>query len=246
MAVQQGAAQDSGTDAPRLLVVESDAQTVAMARRCLVRAGFSVEVSTCTTQAMAWVEGSWPDLVVLDPRLPGDDGLAFQRLRACSDVPVVMISPRGDDEHERSWGLSLGADDFVPNPVSAEELVARVRSVLRRASRAPTLVAVETEPREPLAFDVVGRRVCVLGTWTALTALEFRLLAFLAGHAAQVFSREELLERVWGYTVGNLSTVTVHVRRLREKIEPDPAQPVFLVTVWGVGYRVDLSGRGGH
>ena len=245
MAVQQGAAQDSGAVAPRLLVVESDAQTVAMARRCLVRAGFSVEVSTCMTQAMAWVERSWPDLVVLDPRLPGDDGLALQRLRARSDVPVVMISPRGD-EHERSWGLTLGADDFVPTPVSPEELVARVRSVLRRASRAPTLVAVESERCDPLAFDVVGRRVCVLGTWTALTALEFRLLTFLAGHASQAFSREELLERVWGYTVGNLSTVTVHVRRLREKIEPDPAQPVFLVTVWGVGYRVDLSGRGGR
>ena len=244
MAVQQGAAPDSSTGAPRLLVVESDAHTAAMARRCLVRAGFSVEVSTCMTRAMAYVERSWPDLVVLDPRLPGEDGLAFQRLRACSDVPVVMISPRGD-EHERSWGLTLGADDFVPNPVSPEELVARVRSVLRRASRAPTLVAVESERRDPLAFDVVGRRVCVRGTWTALTALEFRLLAFLAGHAAQAFSREELLEQVWGYTVGNLSTVTVHVRRLREKIEPDPAQPVFLVTVWGVGYRVDLLGTGG-
>ena len=244
MAVQQGAAH-SGAVAPRLLVVESDAQTAAMARRCLARAGYSVEVSTCMTQAMAWVGRSWPDLVVLDPRLPGEDGLSFQRLRACSDVPVVMISPRGD-EHERSWGLTLGADDFVPNPVSPEELVARVRCVLRRASRAPTLVAVDDRPCDPLAFDIVGRRVCVWGTWTALTALEFRLLAFLAGHAAQAFSREDLLERVWGYTVGNLSTVTVHVRRLREKIEPDPAHPVFLVTVWGVGYRVDLSGRGGH
>ncbi|MDQ4038517.1 MAG: response regulator transcription factor [Actinomycetota bacterium] len=216
-----------------------------MASRCLVRAGFAVEVSPCMTAAVAAVRTSWPDLVVLNPGLPGDDGLAFQRLRACSDVPVVMINPRGD-EHERCWGLTLGADDFVPNPVSPEELVARVRSVLRRASRAPTLVAVESERRGPLAFDVAGRRVCVQGTWMALTALEFRLLAFLAGHAAQAFSRQELLERVWGYTVGNLSTVTVHVRRLREKIEPDPAQPVFLVTVWGVGYCVDLSGTGGH
>jgi DNA-binding response OmpR family regulator len=190
---------------------------------------------------MVWVERSWPDLVVLDPRLPGDDGFAFQRLRACSDVPVVMISPRGD-EHERTWGLTLGADDFVPNPVSPEELVARVRSVLRRVGRAPALVVVDIESPDPFQFDVVGRRVCVHGTWTALTALEFRLLAFLTGHPTQAFSREELLERVWGYTVGNLSTVTVHVRRLREKIEPDPAHPVFLVTVWGVGYRVDPSG----
>ena len=148
MAVQQGAAQDPGAVAGRLLLVESDAQTVAMARRCLARAGFKVEVSTCVTQAMSWLESSWPDLVVLDPRLPGDDGLAFQRLRARSNVPVVMISPRGD-EHERTWGLTLGADDFVPNPVSPEELVARVRSVLRRASRAPTLVAVEASVVTP-------------------------------------------------------------------------------------------------
>ncbi len=243
MAVQQSAAPDSGTAAPRLLVVESDAQIAAMAHRCLARAGFSVEVCSCIAQAMVWVERSWPDLVVLDPRLPGDDGFAFQRLRDCSDVPVVMISPRGD-EHERTWGLTLGADDFVPNPVSPEELVARVRSVLRRVSRAPALVAVETGSPDPFQFDVVGRRVCILGTWMALTALEFRLLAFLTSHPTQAFSREELLERVWGYTVGNLSTVTVHVRRLREKIEPDPAHPVFLVTVWGVGYRVDLSGVG--
>lgn len=243
MAVQQGAAPYSGTAAPRLLVVESDAQTAEMAHRCLTRAGFSVQVCTCVTQAMVWMERSWPDLVVLDPRLPGDDGFAFQRLRACSDVPVVMISPRGD-EHERIWGLKLGADDFVPNPVSPEELVARVHSVLRRSGRGPALVVVDTGNPDPFRFDVVGRRVCVLGTWMALTALEFRLFAFLTGHPARTFSREELLERVWGYTVGNLSTVTVHVRRLREKIEPDPAHPVFLVTVWGVGYRVDPSGGG--
>jgi DNA-binding response OmpR family regulator len=245
MAVQQGAAPDSGRAAPRLLVIESDTQTAAMAHRCLTRAGFSVEVSTCVTQALAWVKRSRPDLVVLDPRLPGDDDFAFERLRACSDVPVVMISPRGD-EHERTWGLMLGADDFVPNPVSPEELVARVHSVLRRSGRGPALVAVDTRGADPFRFDVVGRRVCVLGTWIALTALEFRLLAFLTGHPTQAFSREELLERVWGYTVGNLSTVTVHVRRLREKIEPDPAHPVFLVTVWGVGYRVDLSGGDAH
>ena len=240
MAVQQGAAHDAGTSMPRLLVVESDAHTAAMARRCLARAGFAVEVSTCAAQAMVWVERNWPDLVVLDPHLPGDDGFAFQRMRAVSNVPVVMMSPRGD-EHERTWGLTLGADDFVPNPVLPEELVARVRSVLRRAGRAPMLVAVDTAP-DPLQFDGVGRRVCVHGAWTALTALEFRLLAFLAAHHTQAFSREELLEQVWGYTVGNLSTVTVHVRRLREKIEPDPAHPVLLVTVWGVGYRIDLSG----
>lgn len=244
MAVQRGAAPDPPAAGRRLLVVESEAQTATMAYRCLDRAGFSVKVSSCVTQALVWIERSWPDLVVLNPRIPGDDGSALQRLRACSDVPVVMISPRGD-EHERTRGLELGADDFVPNPVSPEELVARVRSVLRRTHHGPALSAVDSGRPDPLRFDVAGRRVCVMGTWAALTALEFRLLAFLAGHPTQAFSREALLERVWGYTVGSLSTVTVHVRRLREKIEPDPAHPVFLVTVWGVGYRVDVSGGGG-
>ncbi len=229
----------------RVLVIESDGPTAQMARRCLTRAGFAVEVSPSAVQAMDWIESSWADLVVLDPRLPGDDGLAFQRLKACSDVPVVMMSPRGD-EHERTWGLRLGADDFVPSPVAPDELVARVHSVLRRTRAALAPAPVATDPSHALAFDIGGRRVRVDGVWVALTALEFRLLAFLAGHATRTFSREELLERVWGYTVGNLSTVTVHVRRLREKIEPDPAHPVLLVTVWGAGYRLDRSGRTGH
>lgn len=228
----------------RILVVESDGPTAHMVHRCLTRAGFAVEVSTSAVQAMAWVEAAWADLVVLDPRLPGDDDSAFPRLRACSDVPVVMISPRGD-EHERTWGLRLGADDFVPSPLAPDELVARVHSVLRRsrtASVPAAIVAANAQAPLPLAFDVGRRRVRVRGAWVTLTALEFRLLAFLAGHPTRTFSREELLERVWGYTVGNLSTVTVHVRRLREKVEPDPAHPVFLVTVWGAGYRLDLSG----
>jgi len=241
MAVQQGAAEPCGTAAPRVLVAGSDGPTAAMVRRSLLRAGFSVEVGTTMAEAMVWVETSWPDLVVLDPHLPVDGGTALQRVRECAEVPVVMISPRGD-AHERAWGLKLGADDFVPNPVSPEELVARVCSVLRRAGKVPA--PPERTPPRPLAFDVGGRRVRVLGTWVALTALEFRLFSFLAAHPERAFAREELLAQVWGYTVGNLSTVTVHVRRLREKIEPDPAQPAFLVTVWGVGYRFDPSGAG--
>jgi len=243
MAVQQGAAQQTGTAAPRVLVAASDGPVAAMVQRSLVRAGLAVEVGTSMAQVMAWVEASWPDLVVLDPHLPVEGATAFQRLRTCADVPVVMISPRGD-AHERAWGLQLGADDFVPNPVSPEELVARVRSVLRRAGKDLAVLPGGEGRPEPVAFDVECRRVRVLGTWVALTAIEFRLLAFLAGHPGRAFARDQLLEEVWGYTVGNLSTVTVHVRRLREKIEPDPAQPVFLVTVWGVGYRFDPSAAG--
>ncbi|MGI9033549.1 MAG: response regulator transcription factor [Acidimicrobiales bacterium] len=240
MAVQQRAHVLSAAGS-RVLVVESDAQTAAMARCCLERAGFSVEVSTSGPQALGWLERSWPELVVLDPRLPGEEHLSFQRLRACSDVPVVMISPLADN-HERTWGLQLGADDYVPSPLCADELVARVRSVLRRVPPLAHLVTAEPMAPARLELDDASRRARVGDAWIALTTIEFRLLAFLASHPAQAFRREELLEAVWGYTVGDGSTVTVHVRRLREKVEPDPAHPVFIVTLWGVGYRFDPSG----
>ncbi len=244
MAVQQGAAQGAAADIPRVLVVEDDFHTAGVIRRCLVRAGFAVELSTSGLEALRWVEAAWPDLVVLNPRLPGDGGTAFQRLRACADVPVVMVSPLAD-EHERTWGLQMGADDFVPNPLSLDELVARVRSVLRRVR-----AFAEPEPggllvAGSLELDEATRRVRVRGAWQALTALEFRLLHFLTSHPCQVFRREQLLEQVWGYTIGDMSTVTVHVRRLREKIEADAAHPRFIVTVWGVGYRLDPSGGRG-
>jgi len=241
MAVEPDGEPEPVSSTYRVLVAESDGPTAVMARQCLLRAGFAVEMSSSVAGAMGWIEMSWPDLVVLNPHLPAEGTTAFQRVRAATEVPVVLISPRGD-AHERAWGLKLGADDFVPNPLSPEELAARVANVLRRVHREPTGTAADHGRAWPLAFDTVGRRVCVHGTWVALTALEYRLLAFLAGHATQVFSRDDLLEQVWGYTVGNLSTVTVHVRRLREKMEPDPARPVFLVTVWGAGYRLDLSG----
>ena len=222
-------------------MVESDAETSAMAHGCLRRAGFAVQVSGSHDQAMSWVDRSWPDLVVLNANLPGENGLAFPRLRACIAVPVVMISPRGD-EHERAWSLQQGADDFIPNPVWPDELVARVRGVLRRVRPPSPVVEVRLRPR-PLLLDTATRRVRVSGAWQTLTSIEFRLLAFLARFPDQTFRREELLEHVWGYTIGDVSTVTVHVRRLREKIEPDPAHPGFIVTVWGAGYRFDPSGN---
>ncbi len=201
MAVQQWAHVLSAAG-PRVLVVESDARTAAMARRCLERAGFSVEVSTSAPQALGWLERSWPELVVLNPRLPGGEHLSFKRLRACSDVPVVMINPLADDE-ERTWGLQLGADDYVPSPLCADELVARVRSVLRRVRPLPHPVTFDPTPA-PLELDGASRRVRVGDAWIALTAIEFRLFAFLAAHPAHAFRREELLEAVWGYTVGDL------------------------------------------
>lgn len=240
MAVQQRA-HVSSSAGPQVLVVEGDAQTATMVRRSLERAGFAVEVSTCGTHALRWLKTSGPDLVVLNPRLPGEETLSLRRLRACTDAPVVMISPLAD-KHERTWGLQLGADDFVPSPLCADELVARVRSVLRRARTVPEPAGVDLVAPVPLELDNASRRVQVSDVWVALTNIEFRLLSFLVCHPAQAFRREELLEQVWGYTIGDQSTVTVHVRRLREKIEPDPAHPVFIVTLWGVGYRFDPSG----
>jgi len=187
---------------------------------------------------MSWVDRSWPDLVVLDARLPGEEGMALLRLLACTDVPVVMISPMGD-EHERAWGLQQGADDFVPNPLWPDELVARVGGVLRRAR--PPSPLIRYGPGS-LLLDAGTRRVKAGVGWVTLTSIEFRLLEFLTRFPGHTFRREELLERVWGYTIGDVSTVTVHVRRLREKIEPDAAHPGFIVTVWGAGYRYDPSG----
>lgn len=139
---------------------------------------------------------------MLDPRLPGGARFSFQRLRACSDVPVVMISPLADDQ-ERTWGLQLGADDYVPSPLCADELVARVRSVLRRVRPLPHPDTVDPMTPARLELDDASRRVRVGDAWIALTAIEFRLFAFLAAHPAHAFRREELLEAVWGYTVGD-------------------------------------------
>jgi len=167
MAVQQRAHVLSAAG-PRVLVVESDAQTAAMARRALERGGFSVEVSTSAHQALGWLERSWPELVVLDPRLPGGEHLSFERLRACSDVPVVMISPLADN-YERTWDLQLGADDYVPSPLCADELVARVRAVMRRVRPLPHPVTADGVAPAQLELDATGRRVRVGDAWTALT-----------------------------------------------------------------------------
>jgi DNA-binding response OmpR family regulator len=179
-----------------------------------------------------------PDLVVLDIMLPGLDGLEVCReLRSRAPVPVIMLTARGTEE-DRVVGLELGADDYVAKPFSPRELTARVKAVLRRAnSQLPE--ADGTIEAGDLGIDLGAREVRVRGELLALTAREFELLAFVARQPRRVFRREELLEHVWGYTYGDTSTVTVHIRRLREKIEDDPSAPRHLATVWGVGYRFD-------
>ncbi|MFC5176846.1 response regulator transcription factor [Nocardioides taihuensis] len=176
------------------------------------------------------------DLVVLDLMLPDLDGLEVcRRLRARADVPVVMLTALGAEE-DRVAGLEHGADDYVGKPFSPRELALRVDSVLRRSGEA-TSEGPQQLVDGDLVVDVPAHVATRAGAPLALTAREFDLLRFLLAHPGTAYSRDELLRQVWGWTFGDQSTVTVHVRRLREKVEPDPTRPERLVTVWGVGYR---------
>ncbi len=227
-----------------ILVVEDEPTIVEVVVRYLVREGFRTITAGDGEAALRAVARERPDLIVLDLMLPGLDGLeVLRRVRAGGAVPVVMLTARGE-EIDRVVGLELGADDYVTKPFSPRELVARVRAVLRRTQGAapaeggapPPLVVGE------LRLDPAARTAALGAAPITLTSREFDLLAFLMRHVNQVFTREQLLDQVWGYTfAGDLSTVTVHIRRLREKIERDPASPALLQTVWGVGYR--LSGE---
>ena len=227
-------------DSPRILVVDDDVTVSEVVARYLERDGYTVEVRADGREALERALAEPPDLVVLDLMLPGMDGLEVcRRLRAIAPVPIVMLTAR-TQESDRIVGLDLGADDYVSKPFSTKELVARVRAVLRRA-QGPLPVERSGNGRVhvdgDLVVDVAAREARLAGEVVGLTAREFELLAFLARHPRRAFTREELLEQVWGYRYGDTSTVTVHVRRLREKIEPDPSSPVRIVTLWGVGYR---------
>jgi DNA-binding response OmpR family regulator len=238
--------RDSGedvvvTDAPtRVLVVEDDRTVAEVVTRYLEREGFAVESVGDGNEALARADAQLPDLVVLDIMLPGLDGLEVcRRLRSRAPIPVVMLTARGSEE-DRVLGLELGADDYVAKPFSPRELTARVKAVLRRAGS--PLGEVESAgmvEHDGLQIDLGAREARVRGELATLTAREFELLAFLVRRPRQVFRRDELLEHVWGYTYGDTATVTVHIRRLREKIEDDPSAPRRITTVWGVGYRFD-------
>ena len=182
------------------------------------------------------------DLVVLDLMLPGIDGLEVcRRLRATSDVPVIMLTALGS-ETDRVVGLERGADDYVTKPFSPRELVLRVESVLRRAGDRTSPEPGGRLEDGDLVVDLGRHEASLDGRPLALTAREFDLLRFLLAHPGTAFSREDLLQQVWGWSFGDHSTVTVHVRRLREKVERDPTMPERLVTVWGVGYRWEPAG----
>jgi two-component system response regulator ResD len=223
-------------DMTTVLVVDDEQIVREVVCSYLEREGYQTLVAEDGNQARKLLERDRPALVVLDLMLPGTDGLELCRwIRGRSDLPVIMLTARGE-EADRIVGLELGADDYVTKPFSPRELVARVRTVLRRTG--PQLTETHRLVFDELTIDARMREVWKAGTELKLTAKEFDLLWFLARHPRQVFSRDQLMDRVWGYSAAlDTGTVTVHVRRLREKIESDPAHPRFLQTVWGVGYR---------
>jgi DNA-binding response OmpR family regulator len=226
----------------KVLVVDDDPTVAEIVAGYLTRAGYAVDRAADGREALARAADGRPDLVVLDLMLPEMDGLEVcRRLRAdrsAPPVPVVMLTAKGQ-ESDRILGLELGADDYVTKPFSPRELVLRIQSVLRRSAAAPPPVDDGLLRAGDLSLDPRARRAHRAGRELSLTLREFDLLAFFARNPGEVFSREELMRRVWGWEFGDLSTVTVHVRRLREKVEDDPAAPSIITTVWGVGYRFD-------
>jgi DNA-binding response OmpR family regulator len=220
----------------KVLVVDDEPTIREIVVGYLEREGFKTLEAADGNRARELLESEAPDLVVLDLMLPGTDGLELCRwIRSRSRVPVIMLTARGE-ESDRIVGLELGADDYVTKPFSPRELAARVRTVLRRAE--PVDAAEERLSYDGLVIDSSTRDVIRRNEPLRLTAREFDLLWFLASHPRRVFSREQLMRRVWGYSAAlDTGTVTVHVRRLREKIEDDPSHPRHLETVWGVGYR---------
>jgi len=245
----------------RILVVDDDPTVAEVVMDYLRRGGLAAHHAADGAAALELATQQQPDLVILDLMLPGIDGLEVcRRLRQLyPDVPVIMLTARGE-ESDRVLGLEVGADDYVTKPFSPRELVLRVESVLRRvhADPVPTLVGTGTagagtaaapaagEPRElrdgSLVLDVLAHQGTLGSAPLSLTGREFDLLAFLLRNPGQAFTREQLMQRVWGWEFGDQSTVTVHVRRLREKVETDPSNPVRLATVWGIGYRWDAQG----
>jgi len=224
---------------PEILIIEDEPSIAEVVMLYLNRAGYQTRTATDGDSGMKLLEKGLPDLVVLDVMLPGADGFSILRwLRERSNLPVIFITARRE-EIDRIAGLELGADDYVVKPFSPQELVSRVRAVLRRTQReeANTEKAITYDR---LTIDPQTRLVNLNGQELLLTAREFDLLWLLACHPRQVFTREQLLERVWGGAEYiDPGTVTVHLRRLREKIEKDASHPERLLTVWGVGYKFE-------
>ena len=223
-----------------IAVVEDEPSISEVVSLYLKRAGYQVQLFADGLAAQAAFSRQIPDLIILDVMLPGMDGFSLTRsLRDRSNVPIILLTSRRE-ESDRIAGLELGADDYVVKPFSPQELVSRVRAVLRRISKEE-----KSQPDAPVSFpnlsmDPQTRVVVAHGQEISLTAKEFELLYHFIRHPHQVFSRDQLLEAIWGLSdYIDSSTVTVHIRRLREKIETDPSIPAHLQTVWGVGYKFE-------
>ena len=224
-----------------VLLAEDDPTIAEPLSRALHREGYVVQVVADGPSALEAANAGGADLLVLDLGLPGMDGLEVcRRLRARWPIPVVMLTALGD-ETDRLVGFETGADDYVTKPFSPRELALRVRSVLRRSRGAglPDKLDLGAMTDGNLVVDLSAHEVRVDDKLIQLTSREYDLLVFLMRNPRKAFTREQLLTEVWSWTFGDTSTVTVHVRRLREKLEPDPTMPRRIVTVWGVGYRYE-------
>ncbi|MBI3964798.1 MAG: response regulator transcription factor [Chloroflexi bacterium] len=222
--------------------MDDEPTIVEVVQRYLIREGYDVTTAADGLAALDSARSHPPDLIVLDLMLPKLDGLEVCRqLRTEGPTPIIMLTAKGE-ETDKILGLGLGADDYMTKPFSPRELVARVKAVLRRAVAPPipAQASAQTLRFGDLVVNPRSRHVELRGQAVDLTAKEFDLLYFLARNAGQVFTREQLLDKVWDYHYyGDASTVTVHVRRVREKVEPDPQRPRFVKTVWGVGYKFE-------
>ncbi|MGN8025429.1 response regulator transcription factor [Microbacterium sp. 22242] len=227
---------------PRVVIVEDDPTVRAAVERYLGASGYRVEGFGDGVSAQRAVRADPPDLLILDRMLPGLSGDELARdARARSAVPIIMLTALGEVE-QRIEGLETGADDYLVKPFALRELLLRVGALLRRsrAAAAPTREVTRGDFR----LDPARRRVHVRGEEVVLAAREYELLAHLVQHDGEVLSRDDILREVWGWSFGEASTVTVHVRRLREKIEQDPRHPRHLLTEWGAGYRFSADGSG--
>ncbi len=224
----------------RILIVEDDLAIAAFVQTALEREGFVAEAVERGDEALQRVEAASPDLVLLDLMLPGIDGLQLCQAirRRPAYIPIIMLTAK-DDDVDKIVGLELGADDYITKPFKTRELIARIRAILRLAQRTVSM-GTHVLRFGQLTIDLDGRTVTLNQNPVSLTPKEFDLLALLASHPGRVFGRDTLLERVWGYDyAGESRTVDVHVQRLRQKVEPDPHAPRFLLTVRNIGYKFE-------
>jgi len=227
-----------------ILIVEDELAIAELQRDYFALNGYEVDICTTGTEGWRHAQEGGYDLIILDLQLPGADGFELcRKIRGISDVPILIVSAK-KEEADKIRGFGFGADDFVTKPFSPSELVARAKAHLSRYERlvGSDKKAAPDEIRiRELTIDKGARRVFVRGKERSFTAREFDLLVFLALHPNRVFSKEDLFERIWGLeSTGDITTVTVHVRRIREKIEADASNPQFIETVWGAGYRFSV------